>query len=697
MNRSTLRNLTRTATIAALAGAALPAAASNFTWTGGDSIWSNHLNWAGPGGQVPNSILDIAIIAGDTNQARTDMDVSLGGLSVQNQAFASNWNGGAQHGMRMFVDGTTALNDGAEMFVHPGPALTELDTDTLIVNDSSFFFMSGGKVQVDEAASVTNSSVIWGVGEFEMNSTSGDITFNGGGVYAEHSPSWPTNTMTFTRTANSTSEFDWTHHTTFLLAWFDGNLDIQMPVAGSFGGEMSAYGPSFINVADAWVGGNGSQINLSGSIAEPAQLTGGAVDHYGTLSTSGIAIIDVPILGLRDQVNVHKGAEPQGQLRLNNNVIITGGDFTATSTDTAVRFMTPGTTTINGGFSNISLDGGYFDLDGVSGDRTVNIADGSTLNLFNTRIDNVDERFDGTMNVEGELIVGAYNGESFANSGDINVGPNGHINGRRLVNGAPGELVYNGGSSLTAGFANIGHLTVNNPAQIGVSTNNIVFNGISTTTLNADLVLDGPVEVFTDAQFSGTGTLTVVANEHLDLYPDADVDVDVDSEGLLTIAGSIVSINPLVANAGMKSLALSDSSSTLVEFAANDADRYDVATTAKIDGELIVYSADADWYPDFNTSRPVLYADSVNGEFDSVDDSSLGECRRAVVTYANDRVDVTIYHAADVNRDGIVNPADFTAWLAAFNADDEAADVNKNGTVEPADYTKWLDLFNGGC
>ena len=53
--------------------------------------------------------------------------------------------------------------------------------------------------------------------------------------------------------------------------------------------------------------------------------------------------------------------------------------------------------------------------------------------------------------------------------------------------------------------------------------------------------------------------------------------------------------------------------------------------------------------------------------------------------------------AADVNGDGALSPADFTAWLIAFNKGDLAADQNNDGSVDPADFTAWLIGFNTGC
>ena len=51
---------------------------------------------------------------------------------------------------------------------------------------------------------------------------------------------------------------------------------------------------------------------------------------------------------------------------------------------------------------------------------------------------------------------------------------------------------------------------------------------------------------------------------------------------------------------------------------------------------------------------------------------------------------------ADQNGDGDVTPADFTSWIANFNAIDLLADVNQDGDVTPADFTAWIAAFNQG-
>ena len=52
---------------------------------------------------------------------------------------------------------------------------------------------------------------------------------------------------------------------------------------------------------------------------------------------------------------------------------------------------------------------------------------------------------------------------------------------------------------------------------------------------------------------------------------------------------------------------------------------------------------------------------------------------------------------ADVNENGVVEPGDFGAWVAAFNAGDLRADANQSGVVEPGDFGAWVNAFNLGA
>ncbi|MEO0631452.1 MAG: hypothetical protein AAFY46_12130, partial [Planctomycetota bacterium] len=52
---------------------------------------------------------------------------------------------------------------------------------------------------------------------------------------------------------------------------------------------------------------------------------------------------------------------------------------------------------------------------------------------------------------------------------------------------------------------------------------------------------------------------------------------------------------------------------------------------------------------------------------------------------------------ADTNGDGLVNPADFSGWVIAFNNQTPACDQNGDGLCLPADFTGWVINYNAGC
>ncbi|GAB5496539.1 MAG: hypothetical protein Phyf2KO_16190 [Phycisphaerales bacterium] len=52
---------------------------------------------------------------------------------------------------------------------------------------------------------------------------------------------------------------------------------------------------------------------------------------------------------------------------------------------------------------------------------------------------------------------------------------------------------------------------------------------------------------------------------------------------------------------------------------------------------------------------------------------------------------------ADVNQDGSLTPADFTAWISAYTSGDMRADQNSDGAITPSDFTAWVTNFNAGC
>lgn len=58
---------------------------------------------------------------------------------------------------------------------------------------------------------------------------------------------------------------------------------------------------------------------------------------------------------------------------------------------------------------------------------------------------------------------------------------------------------------------------------------------------------------------------------------------------------------------------------------------------------------------------------------------------------------VTVPCLADVNGDGLVTPADFSAWVAAFNTRAQGCDQNGDRECTAADFSAWIANFNAGC
>ena len=51
----------------------------------------------------------------------------------------------------------------------------------------------------------------------------------------------------------------------------------------------------------------------------------------------------------------------------------------------------------------------------------------------------------------------------------------------------------------------------------------------------------------------------------------------------------------------------------------------------------------------------------------------------------------------DTNNDGTLSPADFSAWVAAFNTSAPECDQNDDSVCSPADFSAWVANYNAGC
>ena len=85
------------------------------------------------------------------------------------------------------------------------------------------------------------------------------------------------------------------------------------------------------------------------------------------------------------------------------------------------------------------------------------------------------------------------------------------------------------------------------------------------------------------------------------------------------------------------------------------------------------------------------------GVFYALDLNAIAFGPNSTVSLGLEIIDDAARLCADANNNGAVEPTDFSAWVAAFNANDPVADVNQNGSVEPTDFSAWVAAFNLGA
>lgn len=85
------------------------------------------------------------------------------------------------------------------------------------------------------------------------------------------------------------------------------------------------------------------------------------------------------------------------------------------------------------------------------------------------------------------------------------------------------------------------------------------------------------------------------------------------------------------------------------------------------------------------------------------DELTASQKARAYATLVNLRPELVANacdpcpNIADMNGDNDLTPADFSAWIGAFNAGLMSADQNLDGAVTAADFSAWIVNYNKGC
>ncbi|MFI4871643.1 MAG: hypothetical protein ACIARQ_07510 [Phycisphaerales bacterium JB061] len=90
------------------------------------------------------------------------------------------------------------------------------------------------------------------------------------------------------------------------------------------------------------------------------------------------------------------------------------------------------------------------------------------------------------------------------------------------------------------------------------------------------------------------------------------------------------------------------------------------------------------------------YTIVVDGTYETRTNSTVSDYG-SVGTYTISMTETPAACLADANNDGILSPADFSAWVAAFNTMAPACDQNADDVCSPADFSAWVANYNAGC
>ncbi|MCA9272486.1 MAG: hypothetical protein KDA31_05520 [Phycisphaerales bacterium] len=267
-------------------------------------------------------------------------------------------------------------------------------------------------------------------------------------------------------------------------------------------------------------------------------------------------------------------------------------------------------------------------------------------------------------------------------------------------------------SSVARGFTNTADLGIRDSGTLDLD-GDITNNG--TITINtAGSVFDARINAMTHVTVGGTGTIflngagtpadaqlgATESTGFLTLPATQTIIGNGRIDGPASIAGTL---SPGVDDAtegviGLQSdIALAPTTTTQIDvFAIDVYDKFTLNANLALDGTISL-KLRSGYVPFVGDSFTIIDAGTVTGDFATIDTPIIGgRLFRVIVNSGDIRALWTCI--GDVNLDGTLSPADFSAWVAAFNAGDtQLGDQNLDGMVSPADFSAWVANFNSGC
>lgn len=674
--------------------------------------WDNGFNWLG--GAAPDITDDVFVRHG-----------SQSSVVVDEQEFISNLT--VAEGSRVLVDGGTLIVLD-ETTIGRGPSTTnstssitvaaasELDADLLNVNDGGDVAVFGGLLDI-EVARINEGGRLVGNGIVSIV----DTLRNDGQILASKPFNLGGDLLSFI--SNNASPFDIDGITgNGVVTAAGASISFNGGLADSFNGTMEVNDGLFINIGAPWTLGNGGLIDLIGgnTFEDRAQITGGELNAVGgDIEASGQAHFN-NFVTLGPGVDVTLSAN--ANLEFNAATTINGGDYTiadgailefdAETTVESANFIISGngraqfdaatTYSFNTDITSTGLiqqnadatiigsmtvDGGRFDLDGASGNSTINIGNSANNGNLILNVDGVDSSnnvFNGTIETNQAGIVGGLTinltdpNDAWTMAGTLNLhGGNPLFLPTRV---AGSRMVVTGEINLT----NRVRIAADTDFEANATVNAIVFN--------SELHVSGATTIAAGADFNGLMTMVNTASGDLTLAHGASIPfVILENNGTLRIGNSPGSAN-------VNRYAQGENATWEVELGGTrPGSGHDKLITAGNPAELagtLALSLIGKYTPDYYDEFVILTAGTRIGEFDHITGALIDPDMTLAPVYDYDgNTGVTIVAAlpGDANLDRIVNGLDLLVWQANLFTGDRwvQGDFNLDGLVSGLDLLIW--------
>lgn len=415
--------------------------------------------------------------------------------------------------------------------------------------------------------------------------------------------------------------------------------------------------------------------NTSQLLADNGTLTvSGAINQVGTIGTADddgvLSVLNAWSTNVATRVILNGGSLQGGTITVANGLGLEGFGLVTSRVVNNTRLLAnvPASTLV---FQTAGNDN---DWDGISNTKLLSATNGATLEL----------RDNATFGFGGEVQV-ASNSRVFSNGFGLDFNPG-------------STLILSGGTYASTSSTDLGGtVTVSGGANSTIQVQNnffLTFEAGSNTMLNANLhLVNNNINIEAGATFGGAGALVIPDGSHLVADNLANIGTLLDMQGTFR-PGNFDGIGR-VNLFDYQQFSTGELYVELTGTSLNAFDRLVLSGDAVVDGYLNI-DIDGGFVPSLGQTFNIITANTVTGQFDTVDMSGVPAGLTFAVSYLGNAVQLEVVNkpsfAADFDDDGDVDLTDYAIWKGAFNLN-QLGDANGDNLSNLADYTIWRDTL----